>query len=381
MSEEKVQATPKAHLERGWQWVRKNNFRILYWAINLIVMAYSAQNGGHLFGKYESVGIILPLIFDALIIVFTQALLAAKARGDGWRVFQILMFILLCTGINLVANVYASLESNIQFAPTIWIAPILPYVVSCMPIFLFCLALIADYVGMSVIKKPAEEEMAYIRHDPEQFKKREMNRLKIKLTKVRMRELSAMIDTRAAVLAAIKRKENKGHYKKLSMEDLQGTLKELNAAIDTIIVQHSEPNQETPSEQILAEESAISEQPSEQIEVPGVDASVDGEESAEVNETGNTEESPEETPKARITVKLGEQPSEQSRKRERTTDELLAVNKTVSSQRTTASTADAQKRVLRMLKKYPNIGPTELAQRANVSKSYASKIKAQVAAK
>lgn len=80
----------------------------------------------------------------------------------------------------------------------------------------------------------------------------------------------------------------------------------------------------------------------------------------------------ERTPKPRITVNLSE--------RNRNTDDLSPVNKKVRSTKTTSAAAtsgDAAKRVHRVLKRNPKIGVAELAEKANVSRSYASQIRSQ----
>lgn len=72
------------------------------------------------------------------------------------------------------------------------------------------------------------------------------------------------------------------------------------------------------------------------------------------------------------------------------TDSLPVVNETVNrkaitrklhapSKKTTESRSNARANAAKVLKKYPGIGPSELAQRAQISKSYASKILSEMA--
>jgi hypothetical protein len=63
---------------------------------------------------------------------------------------------------------------------------------------------------------------------------------------------------------------------------------------------------------------------------------------------------------------------------ERNTDKLIPINrKRHQSGNHTGNNSDAVKRIHRMLKKNPEIGPKELAEKAGVTKGYASKVKAQ----
>jgi hypothetical protein len=89
--------------------------------------------------------------------------------------------------------------------------------------------------------------------------------------------------------------------------------------------------------------------------------------------------------KPRVTAKLTEQSTEQSPNEttriadgltERSTEQntTVSANKTVRTQRTIESSETAKK-IRRLLRKDPTLGPTELADRCDCSKSYASSVK------
>lgn len=92
------------------------------------------------------------------------------------------------------------------------------------------------------------------------------------------------------------------------------------------------------------------------------------------NDSVYSDQTVQQTPKERITIKLTEQPSEQTRD----TDKLAPSNKNVRPTKQHANTlanGEAAKRVLRILQKNKDINVTELAIKAKVSKGYASQVR------
>lgn len=78
-------------------------------------------------------------------------------------------------------------------------------------------------------------------------------------------------------------------------------------------------------------------------------------------------ETPNETQQPRITVKLADLPVEQTRN----TDKLQLVPR--STRKSSTETSEAATKMRRIVKRNPSIGPTELAKKASVSKSTASR--------
>lgn len=87
---------------------------------------------------------------------------------------------------------------------------------------------------------------------------------------------------------------------------------------------------------------------------------------------------PDTTPKQRITVKLVDSLEGKSNRRERNTDKLSGATQRQATQRKQVSGGDAEKRIRRLLKKTPDMKPSAIATKANVSRQYASQIKAKI---
>ncbi|MBO0796713.1 MAG: hypothetical protein J2P36_38010, partial [Ktedonobacteraceae bacterium] len=121
----------------------------LFWLVNGVCMLFSAQNAGYLFGIYEPLtGWAVGLVLDLLIIVFTQSMLHALARGEKGRAAQILGFIFACTLISFLGNLAHNLHVPASNAFTgVWFAILLPYTASVMPFFLVALAWVSDLKG------------------------------------------------------------------------------------------------------------------------------------------------------------------------------------------------------------------------------------------
>jgi hypothetical protein len=94
-------------------------------------------------------------------------------------------------------------------------------------------------------------------------------------------------------------------------------------------------------------------------------------------ETVNWQATIQKKPQPRITVKLPEVHGTRAKK-ERITDNLAATTKKTSTRKVTA--VDAKERIRRLLKKQPDMEPTEIAAKVGVSRQYAHKVKAQIIA-
>lgn len=138
-------------MKRALGWLRKSLFtwRFFFWVVNIICMVFSAQNAGYFFGLYEPIGIALAFVLDLMIITFTQAMLSARAQGDEKRARQVLSFIFLCAFLSTIGNLVHNLQTQDTITLQVnhvWFQPFLPYISSCVPLFLVLLALVADLV-------------------------------------------------------------------------------------------------------------------------------------------------------------------------------------------------------------------------------------------
>ncbi|MBO0794071.1 MAG: hypothetical protein J2P36_24410, partial [Ktedonobacteraceae bacterium] len=134
---------------RAWRARHVWSMRGLFWLVNGVCMLFSAQNAGYLFGIYEPLtGWAVGLVLDLLIIVFTQSMLHALARGEKGRAAQILGFIFACTLISFLGNLAHNLHVSTSDAFTgVWLVTLLPYAASVMPFFLVALAWVSDLKG------------------------------------------------------------------------------------------------------------------------------------------------------------------------------------------------------------------------------------------
>lgn len=180
----------------GWAKEHIFNWTCFYWIVNLVCMAFSAQNAGYIFGLYEGTGILVGVALDMLIIAFTQAMLAAKARGERSRAAKILLFIVFCCLLSTAGNLAHNLHTNIaQQTQGVWFQIAIPYLVSTMPLFLIALAWVAD------LKVNPIESM-----DIDQYKANEEKHLDFLEIQINNREEQAKLDQRMIVVESLERR-------------------------------------------------------------------------------------------------------------------------------------------------------------------------------
>lgn len=180
------------------QWVKEHvfNWTCFYWVVNLVCMAFSAQNAGYIFGLYEGTGILVGVALDMLIIAFTQAMLAAKARGERSRAAKILLFIVFCCLLSTAGNLAHNLHTNIDAQTNgVWFSDVIPYLVSTMPLFLIALAWVAD------LKVNPIESM-----DINQYKANEKKHLDFLEIQLNNREEQAKLDQKMIVVESLERR-------------------------------------------------------------------------------------------------------------------------------------------------------------------------------
>lgn len=179
-----------------WGWKHVFNWTCFYWVVNLVCMAFSAQNAGYIFGLYEGTGILVGVALDMLIIAFTQAMLAAKARGERSRAAKILIFIVFCCLLSTAGNLAHNLHTNIDAQTNgVWFSDVIPYLVSTMPLFLIALAWVAD------LKVNPIESM-----DINQYKANEKKHLDFLEIQLNNREEQAKLDQKMIVVESLERR-------------------------------------------------------------------------------------------------------------------------------------------------------------------------------
>lgn len=147
-----------ANIGKGIKWLFKKTLTMqaFFWLVNIICMAFSAQNAGYFFGLYEPIGLAVAFVLDLMIIAFTSAMLSARAQGDEKRARLILCFIFLCAFLSTVGNLVHNLQTQQLVNDKVnhvWFQQVLPYVASCIPLFLVLLAFVADLVTKVNLEK------------------------------------------------------------------------------------------------------------------------------------------------------------------------------------------------------------------------------------
>lgn len=179
-------------------WMKSHvfNWTCFFWVVNLVCMAFSAQNAGYIFGLYESTGIFLGVALDLLIIAFTQAMLAAKARGERSRAKKILAFIVFCCLLSTAGNLAHNLHTTITDQTSgVWFQQAIPYLVSTMPLFLIALAWVADLKVNPIASMDIEE-----------YKANEKKHLDFLEIQIDNREVQAKIEQRMITLEALEKR-------------------------------------------------------------------------------------------------------------------------------------------------------------------------------
>lgn len=153
-------------------WVKEKllTFTVFFWLVNFACMAYSAQNAGYIFGLYEASGVFVGVAIDAIIIVFTQTMLIAKARGERDRAGKILLFIVFCCLFSMVGNLAHNLHTDTKDQlSNVWFSIIVPYTASLMPLLLIALAWVADLrvnpignADLEDYKKAEEKRLSFL---------------------------------------------------------------------------------------------------------------------------------------------------------------------------------------------------------------------------
>lgn len=328
-------------------------WKMFFWMANIVCMVFSAQNAGFFFGLYEPIGVAVALVLDLAIIVFMQAMLAAKARGEQKRATQILWFIFLCAFLSTIGNLVHNLQ--VQDVHKIdhltpWFQATLPFVASIVPMLLVVFALVADLVTKS---NPLDET------NVDAYREQETKRLALVEVQIQTRKREAELQKAALAVFEMER-ENKQRRKQIGKQKV--TDKEGKN-------QGSKPQETTPPVNKSVESASqkvnapvhtpVNTQPMHSM--PESVPSTEQEKHTEALPVVDNEQGQNGTPDDNENGQETSQPVHNDRKQ---------LNKKTPS----LTNSDASKKVRRLLKKYPEKKFTEIAQLASVSRSYVSQI-------
>jgi hypothetical protein len=136
------------------------SWRAFFWASNLIFMVVSMFHSGYFYGLFESpndstfaagmsqfMGLALAGILDLATIVFMQAMIIAKERGEIGRARRILFYIAICCGLSTVGNLVHNLHFQ-NIAGMAGVDPlfqrVLPFLASTPPLLIIAFSLVAE---------------------------------------------------------------------------------------------------------------------------------------------------------------------------------------------------------------------------------------------
>jgi hypothetical protein len=334
-----------------------------FWSVNIIFMAVSVLHAGVFFGITgnghdipgiaQYLGFAVSFFLDLVTIILMQALLEAKYRSDEQKARQLLLFIAICCATSTFANLAISLNDfnaakELPSAP-LWIQIAAPYVLASFPLFVILMSIAAE---MIVNVRPLDSLNA------EEYEADEQKR--IALLRIRNDYLQRQSDEEMRTLQIRNQmKMNKQmNRQKFSLRPAKNAslIAQLEAMRQEIEMLKKESHESTPEEQ---SDTVIVDKMADSIDV--FPAPIPVTPVADI-------------PLPKVTVKLpspDEYVAGQQSKRERTTDELLLVDK----RRTQSGDTAKRKKVERVLRKNPEISSTLLADRAGVSRSYAGQIK------
>lgn len=309
-----------------------------FWAVNLVFMMISAYHAAPFFGSVVSttpglewlapyVGLPVALILDGITIVFMQARLEAVYRRDNRKAKEYLWYVFMASGMSTVANLYTDIE-HFEMASYTHLWPLMqglaPVVLSIFPLFLVAISKAADELvsGTSLDKLDVEE-----------FEMQEDRRLKLLEIQSISMQREAMV-VQQIINAEVLQKRNELQRKRIETGKVRVT--EVNQT--TFTSNHPQSSLQAPRN-----DEGVSQ------EVNFEDTEMDTNSNQEVNE-----------------MVYPEVNSEVNRE---------CVRKVIPMQRPV--NAEATKQILKLLKKHPEMGPSELARRTGITKGYASRIRTQ----
>lgn len=377
---------------------RKQTFNreTLFWIVNITFMAFSAYHAAPFYSSVSSnvlgmdwfapfVGITAALVLDALVIVFQNARKRASYKHDRKRIGMYTRYIAACCGLNSVANLYTNYQHfDSQNYSNFW-----GWAINIAPIFLSLFPLFI--VGMSNALEEMSSSSAIDSLDVNRFKQDEEKRVGLleAQTKYQRREVEA---DRQLIEIEKMRKDNERMRKGKALKGQR--VSRLSAwwwhtplqqdyvqALETVKQEHQQ-NVDEVRKDYDAKIVALTEQ------ITSLTATL--ETSMVANKTRHTSRRPSVT----HSDAQASQTSMEVSTSERHTEEIEVIGKNdVESDGENVGGSEQQKptplfakrrgnaalrKVRNILKKHPDIGPTDISKRAGISRSYASQLRDQV---
>jgi hypothetical protein len=318
------------------------NRTTFFWAVNIVFMMISAYHAAPFFGSVVSttpglekfapyIGLPVALILDGITIVFMQARLEAVYKRDNRKAKEYLWYVFMASGLSTIANLYTDIE-HFQMASYTHLWPLMqglaPVVLSIFPLFLVAISKAADELvsGTSLDKLDVEE-----------FEMLEERRLKLLEIQSLSMQREALI-IQQIINAEAQQKRNDLLRKRIESGKVKVT--ELGQSSGTPMFTSSYP-QSALQAPAGVEETHLEENFEETETDTNEDQKVNEEVYSEVNAQVNRD----------------------------------CVRKVIPMQRSVNS--EATKQILKLLKKHPEMGPSELARRTGITKGYASRIRTQ----
>lgn len=367
------------------------NRETLFWVVNITFMAFSAYHAAPFYSSVSSnvlgmdwfapfVGITAALVLDALVIVFQNARKRAGYKHDRKRMSMYTRYIAACCGLNSVANLYTNYQhfdaSNYTNFWS-WAIMIAPVFLSLFPLFI---------VGMSNALEEMSSSSALDTLDVDKFKEDEEKRVGMLEEMAAFQDREVQADRRLIEIDKM-RKENdrlrKGKQLKAKRVSRLGAwfwrvpLQEDYAkALERVTQEQTEERQKIVADLVAkydAQIVALTEQ------IASLNASLLANKSR--RRTVTTSNAP------------ASQTPSQFPTQERHTEEIPTVGNSDASsdanteqkqptplfnKRNRKAEGTALRKVRNIVKKYPTLGPTEIARRAQISRSYASQLREQV---
>jgi hypothetical protein len=330
-----------------------------FWTVNLIFMAVSVLHAGAFFGitgnghdipgVAQYLGFAVSFFLDLVTIILMQALLEAKYRSDEQRARQFLLFITICCATSTFANLAISLNDFdatvlLPNAP-LWIQIAAPYVLASFPLFVILMSIAAE---MIVNVRPLDSL------NEDEYESDEKKR--VKLMQIRNDYLQRQADEELRALTIRSQMQMNKRMRSGRMPQSFRWFWEKAIDIDAVIAGVSMQLKAAYEPQIEALKQQME-------EVKNQQPILQSEEQIETFLDDNLEPSIAEE----IVQSEPAQP----------------VQNNVTAERKSATPkvqpADAKQRVQKLLKKDPKLTAKQIADRAEISESYAQKLKALIA--
>jgi len=340
-----------------------------FWLVNIVFMAISAYHAAPFFGSVVStipglewaaayIGLPVALVIDGVTIVFMQARMEASYKRDYKKQGMYTRYVFAAAGLNTIANLYTDIQhfqaSHYDNIPSIMVT-FAPVVLSVFPMFLVAISKAADEM---VNIKPLEK--LNVSEFEAQEKKRveilEVQAFYLERETVAMQRLIAverLQKENELLRRAIPTKSFSWPWQKAVDIDaiVAGVTAKIKAVYEPQIEALKQRLEEVESQPILIQASTQ--------EVHPVSTPLDGLSVTFDDTIEDTSGTPEQLPEWSV-------PAPKTEDKKSTPSVHQSVN----------NNGDTAKQIRKILKKKPDTGPTELAERIGCTKSYASRIKA-----